>query len=253
MSSSLVFSPHLPGSRRTVTQRSVVVGLVVALHAAVAWGVWHSAPLTLSSPPATPVMLQWVSTVAEPAQAPPETTPPPPSPPSQPAKPTVAPRAATPRVTQAPSPTPAPASPAAPEAAVEPAPVDKPSTDSAPSTNSAPEAPAAGTPGAHAAPAPAAPAPVIPAQAVQYLIAPQLRYPAISKRMGETGQVLVRVWVNEAGLPQQVQVRQSSGFIRLDEAAVAAVQGARFKPYIDNGRPTAGWAFIPLVFDLESN
>jgi len=29
------------------------------------------------------------------------------------------------------------------------------------------------------------------------------------------------------------------------------VQKARFKPYTENGMPIAGWAFIPLEFELE--
>jgi len=57
--------------------------------------------------------------------------------------------------------------------------------------------------------------------------------------------------VLKAGLPQSVQVSKSSGYSRLDDAAVAAVQKFRFEPYTENGRPTAGWALIPLSFDLE--
>ena len=37
----------------------------------------------------------------------------------------------------------------------------------------------------------------------------------------------------------------------LDEAAVAAVKKARFKPYTENGQATAGWALIPIDFELE--
>jgi protein TonB len=49
-----------------------------------------------------------------------------------------------------------------------------------------------------------------------------------------------------------VQVSQSSGHARLDEAAIAAVQKARFKPALENGQPLSGWALIPLTFDLEN-
>lgn len=88
-------------------------------------------------------------------------------------------------------------------------------------------------------------------RAVQYLTPPQPQYPERARRLGEAGTVLIRVWVTAAGLPQHINVRQGSGFARLDEAAVRAVQATRFKPYFENGRPTAGWAEIPLVFDLE--
>jgi protein TonB len=87
---------------------------------------------------------------------------------------------------------------------------------------------------------------------VQYLDPPVLSYPSASRRLGEAGRVMVRVYIDEGGLPRTVQVHASSGFARLDGAAVAAVQKARFRPYVENGRPTAGWAFIPLAFDLEN-
>jgi protein TonB len=100
--------------------------------------------------------------------------------------------------------------------------------------------------------APSAPTPaprLIPASAVQYLVPPQLVYPRLSERNGERGRVLVRVFIDTAGMPQEVQVGSSSGFARLDEAALAAVRHARFKPYTENGQPTAGWAVVPASFE----
>ena len=76
-------------------------------------------------------------------------------------------------------------------------------------------------------------------------------YPRLSRRLGEAGLVVVRVYVDEAGAPRVVQIAQSSGFARLDDAALASVQRARFKPYSENGVPTAGWARIPIPFELE--
>lgn len=107
-----------------------------------------------------------------------------------------------------------------------------------------------------AAPSPVTPSPVatvrtIPTSAVQYIEAPVLVYPRASRRAGEAGRVVLRVFIDEAGMPRQVHVQQSSGFARLDEAAVSAIQKARFKPYSDNGQPVAGWALVPLSFDLE--
>ena len=103
------------------------------------------------------------------------------------------------------------------------------------------------------APAAAPPAPkMIPPSAVQYLVEPPLQYPRASRKLKESGRVIVRVFVDEGGLPRVVQVRTTSGFPRLDEAGIAAVEKARFKPYTENGRATAGWALIPLDFDLET-
>ena len=78
-----------------------------------------------------------------------------------------------------------------------------------------------------------------------------MEYPRASRRMGEAGRVLLRVYIDEAGQPRQVLLAQSSGFARLDEAAIAAMKKARFKPYTENGRPTAGWAPAPIDFELE--
>ena len=96
-----------------------------------------------------------------------------------------------------------------------------------------------------------APPTIIPASAVQYLEAPVLDYPRLSRRNGEAGRVMVRVYIDTAGLPRNVQVSTTSGHVRLDDAAVAAVQKTRFKPYTQNGQPTAGWASIPINFELE--
>ena len=104
-----------------------------------------------------------------------------------------------------------------------------------------------------APPPPAAPqAPkTVPATAVQYLSRPAPVYPVFSRRAGETGRVLVRVLIDERGDPLKLELHQSSGFVRLDESAVSAIRGARFKPYTENGEPRAVWVLIPIVFDLE--
>jgi periplasmic protein TonB len=100
--------------------------------------------------------------------------------------------------------------------------------------------------------APPAPAPkIIPASAIDYLVRPPLEYPRASSKLREAGRVIVRVYVDEGGIPRVTQVKRSSGFVRLDEAALDAVQKARFKPYVEHGVAVAGWALIPLDFDLE--
>ena len=110
-------------------------------------------------------------------------------------------------------------------------------------------------PVALAEPAAAAPAPaerLLPAAAVQYLEPPVLVYPRASRRAGEAGRVLLRVFIDEQGLPRQVQVNRSSGFARLDEAAIEALRKARFKPCVAEGQPVAGWALVPLTFELQA-
>ncbi len=114
-------------------------------------------------------------------------------------------------------------------------------------------APAAPTP---AAPAPApAPAPVQPktvTSGIQYLQAPQPEYPPLAKRMGEEGKAVLRVLVNDKGRPEQIEVQKSSGSARLDEAARQAVSRALFKPFIEDGKPVAAYAIVPINFQLAS-
>jgi len=102
-----------------------------------------------------------------------------------------------------------------------------------------------------APPAPPAPPKMIPASALQYLEANPPEYPRASKRLNESGTVMLRLYIDERGLPATVQISRSSGSSRLDDAALAAVKKWRFKPYTENGQPMAGWAVIPVIFELE--
>ena len=69
--------------------------------------------------------------------------------------------------------------------------------------------------------------------------------------MGEQGKVLLRVLVNEQGLPEQIELKESSGFDRLDKAALNAVQRWRFVPGKRNGVPESMWNIVPVNFVLE--
>jgi protein TonB len=91
---------------------------------------------------------------------------------------------------------------------------------------------------------------MLPAAAVQFLVPPAPVYSRISAKMRESGQALVRVFIDEAGMPRNVQLVTSTGFARLDDAALTAVRNARFKPYLENGVAVAGWASIPIEFEL---
>jgi len=87
---------------------------------------------------------------------------------------------------------------------------------------------------------------------VEYIQAPQPVYPAMSRRMGEQGKVVLRILVNEKGLPDQVVVQTSSGSARLDEAGRQAALRALFKPHVEDGRPVAVFVIVPLNFQLAS-
>lgn len=73
----------------------------------------------------------------------------------------------------------------------------------------------------------------------------------MSRRLGESGRVLLRVEIDTQGRARQVHVTRSSGSSRLDDSAVAAVRAARFKPYTENGQPYVVWATVPILFEME--
>lgn len=136
----------------------------------------------------------------------------------------------------------------------------------APAAPAAPaRVPVAAVPAASAEPAPAvssAPAaipaaPPVPAQpktitsGVQYLQPPQPDYPAQSKRLGEEGRVVLRALINQQGMVERVELQKSSGFPRLDDAAREAVQRARFRPHLEDGKPVTVFAIVPISFRLD--
>jgi protein TonB len=103
-----------------------------------------------------------------------------------------------------------------------------------------------------AAPAPAAPAKVeLPSSDADYLQNPAPAYPPISRRLGEQGKVLVRVLIGADGAPQKAELRQSSGFDRLDQAALATAMRWRYVPGKRAGVPEAMWFTVPMIFVLE--
>jgi periplasmic protein TonB len=101
--------------------------------------------------------------------------------------------------------------------------------------------------------APPSPTPSLepPRGDIAYLNNPVPMYPAVSKRSGEQGRVLLRVLVDERGSVQSIEVEKSSGFSRLDEAALAAVRRWRFLPARLGERNVAGSALVPISFNLR--
>ena len=84
-----------------------------------------------------------------------------------------------------------------------------------------------------------------------YLSNPAPAYPSLSRRMKEEGRVLLRVHVDERGHVVTIEIASSSGFARLDQAATAAVRQWRFVPARAGRVPVAGWATVPISFQLE--
>jgi len=110
-------------------------------------------------------------------------------------------------------------------------------------------------PAAAPAAAPAAPpGPVLPKQitsGIEYIEAPRVTYPAVSKRMGEEGVVQFKVLVNTKGRAEQVDIIKTSGSSRLDDEARRAVMRAIFKPYIEDGKAIVVSTTGSIVFKLD--
>ncbi|BAL97724.1 energy transducer TonB [Rubrivivax gelatinosus] len=106
-----------------------------------------------------------------------------------------------------------------------------------------------------AAPAPAPVTPTIrqvPPSALRYLVEPPVAVPLASRRLRESGTVVLRVVVDVRGHPRSVTLRRSSGFPRLDEQALGAMRQARFLPCTDNGQPVECESDAPIVYELEN-
>ena len=92
-----------------------------------------------------------------------------------------------------------------------------------------------------------APAPVAVARYdADYLNNPAPGYPQLSRRLGEEGQVMVRAQVSADGKVLSVELKQSSGFERLDEAALKAVAKYRFTSI-----GHVSFVVVPIKFNLK--
>ena len=111
-------------------------------------------------------------------------------------------------------------------------------------------------PPAAAKPVTPSPAPPEPAVAPDYqapgLNNPALRYPPVSRRLGEEGKVRLRVLVSVQGEPKAIEIKNSSGYARLDEAARELVRRWHFLPAKQGSRVVEEWVEIPIVFKLRS-
>ena len=79
----------------------------------------------------------------------------------------------------------------------------------------------------------------------------QPEYPPSSRRAGEAGTVILEVYVLETGRVGEARVKQSSGFPRLDEAAVREVKRSwRLVPGTENGKAVPMWGQFAVTFKL---
>ena len=225
-----VHHPTWNSSQRT----AVFIGGVVLLHVLALWAL-HTGLLQRATEWVIPMAV--VSEVPPPPPSPPIKPPPPP--PATPVRPSLAPTPLALAPLPTPQPTPAPVAPPTLAAA---APVNAPVLATAPVVT---------VPSVVAVPAPSPPAKVdMPTTVADYQAKSPPVYPAMSKRMGEQGRVVLRVLIGADGVPQQAEVLQSSGHGRLDRAASDAVMRWRYVPGKRGGVPETMWFQVPIEFKL---
>lgn len=76
-------------------------------------------------------------------------------------------------------------------------------------------------------------------------------YPTASRRMEEEGTVSLRFLVGVDGLVIQSEIEKSSGYKRLDDAALAGLSKCRFQPATFGGVPEQAWASMKYTWLLE--
>lgn len=91
----------------------------------------------------------------------------------------------------------------------------------------------------------------VPISGVSYRHQEMPTYPAMSKRLGEQGVAMLRIIVSETGMPETIQLEKSSGFDRLDKAALEAAKKCRFNPYMRDNKPMKVTVIAPFRFSLS--
>lgn len=210
--------------------RGISGAIAVTLHIVVLGALMSYAPARSALLTAAPIMVSLLTT----RRAEPKTEPPVEIPLPKP-KPVVKPKPPEPVMIAAP--TPAPAVMAAPPLPPEP-----------PQPAPEPVAPV---------PAPVAAVPLEPVTppifSADYLDNPSPVYPLASRRSGQQGRVILRVFVNTNGTADDVQIHRSSGHVRLDESARDTVlQRWRFVPAKRGTQAVPAWVLIPISFGLDS-
>jgi periplasmic protein TonB len=229
-----------------LSRNALIVLAVVVLHVAMLW-LFQSGLLMRTTELLVPVEVL-ARLIEPPVIAPPAPVVEPPRPvakaPPPLAKP-VQPRADAPE--KPPQATPRPQPAAQPQAVAEASPPSP-----APNAPTAVPAPSQPAPVAVAPAAPAPPAIQPPSSDADYLQNPEPKYPENSQRLNEQGTSTIRVLIGADGQPQRAEIGKSSGFDRLDRAALATVMRWRYVPGKRNGVPEAMWFSVPIVWKLTN-
>lgn len=77
-------------------------------------------------------------------------------------------------------------------------------------------------------------------------------YPRQAREHGWQGVVVIQVNINEQGLVQSAEIKESSGHSLLDTQALQAIQRWKFQPAKNGNFPVPSLANVPIKFDLRS-
>ena len=80
---------------------------------------------------------------------------------------------------------------------------------------------------------------------------PAPAYPSLSRRFGEEGRVLLDVYILADGRVGEITLNRSSGFARLDHAALETVRNWRYMPARRGGEAIPFWYVQPITFSLD--
>lgn len=76
-------------------------------------------------------------------------------------------------------------------------------------------------------------------------------YPKLSRKRKEQGTVMLLLLVNSQGQVAEIKIKQSSGYERLDQAALQAVKKWQFSPAKQDGKAIDYWYEMPMNFSLN--
>jgi periplasmic protein TonB len=80
---------------------------------------------------------------------------------------------------------------------------------------------------------------------------PKPDYPALARRRGWDGTVILSVFISEKGAADRVRIHTSSGHSLLDKSALKTVASWKFLPGMESGHPVAMKVLIPVHFKLR--
>ncbi len=83
-----------------------------------------------------------------------------------------------------------------------------------------------------------------------YVVIEPPRFPRTALLARASGDVMLRVCVDQRGKSRALRLESGSGNRHLDSAALEAVRGARFRPATCGGKPVETEVFVPILFRL---